>query len=491
MKHALVIGAGFAGLASALLLRQAGWRVTVLEKHDQPGGRARLWEDRGFRFDMGPSWYLMPEVFERFFARVGTSPSALYGLTKLDPQYRVFFENAPPVTVTADVRRTRDLFETLEPGSGPRFDAYLARSREKYDAALGRFLYRRYASWSDLADRELLSRGWRLGLLGSLHRSVGRFVRDRRAAQILEYPMVFLGTSPRQAPSLYSLLTHVDFDLGVWFPQGGLHAVASAMAGLAGERGVEFLYGHEVRRLEVERGRIARVVTDQGSHEADAVLNTADYAWSETELLEPRWQSYPRRWWARRVLAPSMFLIFLGIRRRVPGLEHHNLYFSDGWDEHFDALFHRPRWPDNPCFYVSAITKTDASMAPPGCENLFILVPVAPGLDDTDDARRRYRDLVVAQVERRTGTRLSDAIVTERLYGPRDFASDYHAWQGTALGLAHTLFQTAVFRPKHRSRRVRNLWYAGQYTHPGVGVPMTLISAEVAVGQLLETHRGT
>jgi phytoene desaturase len=490
MKRAVVIGAGFAGLASTLLLLREGWQVTVLEKHDQPGGRARLWEEGGFRFDMGPSWYLMPEVFERFFESVGTSVKDLYQLTKLDPQYRVFFETQPPVTVTADPNRTRALFESLEPGSGHRFDDYLKRSREKYRASMDKFLYRSYATWRDLADRELLTRGWRLGLLGSLHRFVRRFVSDRRATQILEYAMVFLGTSPKQAPALYSLLSHVDFDLGVSFPQGGMNGVARAMARLAADRGAKFLYGREVSHLEIKDGRVTRVVTDQGGYEAEAVLNTADYAWSETELLERRWQSYPRRWWKRRVFTPSMFLLFLGISRRVPGLEHHNLYFSDDWDQHFDALFRRPRWPENPCFYVSAITKTDASMAPPGCENLFILVPVAPGLDDTDETRRRYRDLVIDQVERRTRTRLRDAIATERVYGPRDFQNDYHAWNGTALGLAHTLFQTALFRPKHRSRRVKNLWYAGQYTHPGVGVPMTLISAQVAVTQLLETHRG-
>jgi phytoene desaturase len=439
---------------------------------------------------MGPSWYLMPEVFERFFASVGTSVDQQYRLTKLDPQYRVYFENQPPVTVGADPETTKRLFETLESGGGTRLAAYLDGARAKYDAALGKFLYRKYESWTDLADPELLTRGMKLGLLGSLDRFVRRFVTDRRAVQLLEYAMVFLGTSPRQAPALYSLLSHVDFNLGVSFPEGGMNGVARAMERLAKERGVEFLYGHEATRIAVENGRARRVETAGGVFEADAVLNTGDYAWGETRLLEPRWQSYRERYWSRRVLAPSMFLIFLGVNRRLD-LLHHNLYFSDDWNAHFETIFRRPSWPENPCFYVSAITKTDPSMAPPGCENLFILVPIAPGLDDTDEVRARYRDLVLAQVERRTGTRLTDAIVTERVYGPRDFAADYRAYKGTALGLAHTLFQTALFRPSQRSRKVRHLWYAGQYTHPGVGVPMTLISAQLAVKQLVEDHRGT
>lgn len=486
---AVVIGAGFAGLASALLLRYRGWDVTVLEKNDQPGGRARLWEDRGFRFDMGPSWYLMPEVFERFFDAVGTSVGEQYRLTKLEPQYRVYFENQAPVTIGANPEATKRLFDTLEPGGGRRLAGYLDSAQAKYDAALNKFLFRNYDSWTALADPELLTRGLKLGLLGSLDRFVRRYVTDRRAVQLLEYAMVFLGTSPRQAPAMYSLLSHVDFNLGVSFPEGGMNGVARSMERLARERGVEFLYDHDVTRLAVQRGRVASIETNRATFEADAVLNTGDYVWGETQLLEPRWQTYRRRYWSRRVLAPSMFVIFLGVNRRVD-LLHHNLYFSDDWNAHFDTIFKRPSWPENPCFYVSAITRTDPSMAPPGCENLFILIPIAPGLDDTDEVRARYRDLVLTQVERRTGTRLTGAIVTERVYGPRDFEADYHAYKGTALGLAHTLFQTALFRPSQRSRKVGNLWYAGQYTHPGVGVPMTLISAQLAVKQLVENQRG-
>ena len=456
MKNVVIIGAGYAGLASALLLLQEGWDVTILEKNDQPGGRARLWEDQGFRFDMGPSWYLMPEVFDAFFARVGTTVDALYGLNKLDPQYKVFFEDHPPVTVTADPAQTRALFDQFEPGGGAQLQRYLDQASVKYRVALDRLLYRPYASWTDLWDRELITKGLRLGLTGSLHTYVRRFFADKRAMQILEYAMVFLGTAPRDAPAMYSLLSHVDLNLGVSFPEGGMNGVARTMAKLVEERGGKLLLGQDVTRLDVEAGRVVRVVTSQGQWAPDAVVNTADYAWSETELLEPRWQTYRRRYWEKRTVAPSMFLMFLGLNRRVEGLEHHNLYFSDDWDQHFDAIFRRPQWPENPCFYLSAISKTDAAMAPPGGENLFLLVPVAAGLEDTDEVRQRYRDLVLTHVEKRTGVNLTDGLVCERIFGPRDFAADYHAWKGTALGLAHTLFQTALFRPGHRSKKVDN-----------------------------------
>jgi len=487
---ALIIGAGYAGLSSALLLLKQGWQVTVLEKNDQPGGRARLWEDKGYRFDMGPSWYLMPEVFEHFFESIGTSVADQYQLTKLKTHYQVFFEGLDKVTITDDLERTKALFESFEPGGATQLAAYMDEAQYKYDTALGEFLYREYRTVFDFLNKKVLTKGLTLGIFQTLDKFVGRFFTDRRAKQILEYAMVFLGTSPSHAPALYSIMSHIDLKLGVFFPEGGMNGVARAMADLVTARGGTILYDHEVTALTVAGGRVTEVATVKGQFAADVVLNCADYAWSETQLLEKRWQTYNESYWKKRVLAPSMFLVFLGVNKSLPGLEHHNLYFSADWDKHFDTIFEVPSWPDNPCFYLSAITKTDPTMAPPGCENLFLLVPVAPGLDDTDQFRKVYLDKVLAHVEAVTGIDLLGSVETLRVFGPRDFEADYHAWQGTALGLSHTLFQTAVFRPGHRSRKVKNLWYAGQYTHPGVGVPMTLISSEVVVGEILKAHRG-
>jgi len=489
-KRALIVGAGYAGLSSALLLLKQGWQVTVLEKNDQPGGRARLWEDKGYRFDMGPSWYLMPEVFEHFFESIGTSVAESYQLTKLKTHYQVFFEGLDKVTITDDLKKTKALFESFEPGGAARLTEYMDEAQYKYDTALGEFLYREYRTVFDFLNKKVLTKGLTLGIFQTLDKFVGRFFTDRRAKQILEYAMVFLGTSPNDAPALYSIMSHIDLKLGVFFPEGGMNGVARAMAALVTGRGGTILCNHEVTKLSVVQGRITAVVTSQGSLEADVVLNCADYPWSETHLLEPRWQTYRAPYWNRKVLAPSMFLVFLGVNKLLAGLEHHNLYFSADWNQHFDTIFKTPAWPDNPCFYLSAITKTDPSMAPPGCENLFLLVPVAPGLEDTDQFRKIYLDKVLAHVEAVTGIDLTGSVETLRVFGPRDFATDYHAWKGTALGLSHTLFQTAVFRPGHRSKKVKNLWYAGQYTHPGIGVPMTLISSEVVVGEILKASHG-
>jgi phytoene desaturase len=430
----------------------------------------------------------MPEVFEHFFESVGTTVEASYRLTKLKTHYQVYFEGLDPLTITDDLERTKALFESFEPGGAARLQAYMDESQYKYDTALGEFLYREYRTVFDFLNRKVMTKGLSLGIFQTLDKFVSRFFTDRRAKQILEYAMVFLGTSPHNAPALYSIMSHIDLKLGVFFPEGGMNGVARAMADLVDKRGGSLVYNHEVTSLTVVNGRVTEAVTPHGSFSADLVLNCGDYAWSETHLLEPRWQTYKKAYWEKRVFAPSMFLVFLGVNKPLPGLEHHNLSFSADWDQHFDTIFKTPSWPDNPCFYLSAITKTDASMAPPGCENLFLLVPVAPGLEDTDQFRKVYLDKVLAHVEAVTGTSLTGSVETLRVFGPRDFEADYHAWGGTALGLSHTLFQTAIFRPAHRSRKVKNLWYAGQYTHPGVGVPMTLISSEVVVDQIVRAH---
>jgi phytoene desaturase len=278
--------------------------------------------------------------------------------------------------------------------------------------------------------------------------------------------------------------------LGVFFPEGGMNGVARAMAKLVTQRGGRILCRHEVTGLTVADGRVTECQTSLGQFSADVVLNCADYAWSETNLLAPQYQTYRKPYWEKRTFAPSMFLVFLGLRRSLPGLEHHNLYFSADWDKHFDTIFKTPSWPENPCYYLSAITKTDPTMAPPGCENLFLLVPVAPGLEDTEVFRKNYLEKLLDHVEKTTGQSLRDEVDTLRIFGPRDFENDYHAWEGTALGLSHTLFQTAVFRPAHRSKKVENLWYSGQYTHPGVGVPMTLIASDIVVKEIVKAHHG-
>lgn len=475
-----IIGAGFTGLATAAYLAKSGHEVIVLEKNHLIGGRARLWQVDGFTFDMGPSWYLMPEVFERFFEHFDTKRETHYRLDQLDPYYRVYFSPTESVDVTGDLQETKRMFDRFEPSGGKRLSAYLERARYKYETAMDQFLYRDYDSIFQFLNRRMLTEGMRLGVLGGLDREVSKSFKDRRAKQLLEYAMVFLGTAPKDAPGLYSIMSHVDLNLGVWFPEGGMGAVAKAIGDLAATQGARIRVDAEVLEIETTNGRATGLRTAQGTEEVDVVINTGDYAHGELELLESDRRSFGARYWSKRTLAPSMFLIYLGLGRRTPGLAHHNLYFQEHWDDHFARIFDRPGWPVDPNFYLSRISATQPSMAPQGAENLFFLVPVAPGLNDTDDRRETFAEHVLDHAGRVTGENFQDDVLVKRVYSQRDFAADYHAYRGTALGLAHTLRQTAVFRPGRRSKKLRNLFYAGQYTHPGVGVPMTLIAAELA-----------
>ncbi len=481
---AVVVGAGYTGLASAALLAQEGLDVEVLEKNARTGGKARIWEEGGYRFDMGPSWYLMPDVFERFFGGFGKSPDELLDLVSLDPLYRVFFGGTESVDVRSGKENLEALFETFEPNGGRKLREFLDDGAFKYGVAMEEFLYKDYRSVFDFLNRRMLTQGLKMDLFGNMEKFVGKRFSDRRARQILQYAMVFLGTSPAQAPALYSIMSHVDLELGVRYPQGGLAAVADSIRDLAVENGAVIRSGENVRTIEVAGRRAHTVRTSSGDHDADVVVVTADYPYAEQNFLEPAHRSYSKAYWERRVIAPSMFILYLGIGKRLENLRHHNLYFAEDWNRHFRTIFDSPAWPQDPCFYVSCTSKTDPNAAPPGKEALFVLVPVAPGLDDTDEVRESIAERMIEQVEQIVGEPISDSIEVRRIFSHRDFAGEYNAYKGTALGLAHTLFQTAIFRPSYRSRKVSNLYYAGQYTHPGIGVPMTLISAEVVAEKI-------
>jgi len=492
-KQIVIIGAGIGGLSTAALLAKDGHRVTVIERNDQVGGRARIWKKDGFTFDMGPSWYLMPEVFERFFAMFGENLDDWYTLKRLEPSYRVFYDQGEARDVSSSPEKLAELFDALEPGAGSRLTDYLKDAAYKYTIAMKEFLYREYRSVFDFMNRRMMVEGLKLKVLGKLDKEVSTRFKDRRTRQILEYAMVFLGTAPSAAPGLYSIMSHVDLTQGVFYPLGGLSSVAGALRKLAEREGVVFELSTEVTQIEVAGGRAVAVqagrldadgkATGQAVRfPADIVVANADYAHVETALLPPEAVSLPARYWAKRVVAPSMFVLFLGLDKTLPKLIHHNLYFQEDWTKHFDTIFKNPGWPDKPCFYVSCISKTDPQMAPPGCENVFYLIPAAPGVSDTEEVRNSYADMAISHLENITGEAIRQHIKVQRIFSQRDFAADYNAYKGTALGISHTLGQTAVFRPALRSKKVPNLLYTGQYTHPGIGVPMVMIAAELTAG---------
>ena len=487
MSRAIVIGGGITGLATAALLARDGHQVTLLEKQPAVGGRAGVWERDGFRFDTGPSWYLMPEVFDHFFKLLGTSAAEQLELVRLDPGYRVLFEDGEPITVTSDRAENLALFEGIEPGAGSRLDRYLDSAGDTYEMAKKRFLYSTFASFRPLLRRDVLTRLPTLAslLLQSLHGRVAATVSEPRLQQILGYPAVFLGSSPYTTPSMYHLMSHLDLTDGVYYPLGGFTRVIERIAALATDAGVSLRTSAPVRRILVENGVAVGVECEDGSVlPADIVVSTADLHHSETALLDKQHQTYPEKYWRRRVAGPGALLLYLGIRGELPQLEHHTLLFAKDWRANFEAIFGAdPRVPDVASLYVCKPSGVDPDVAPPGHSNVFVLVPIPadPALDDLDALGDRVIEQLSVWAEIPD---LAERVVVRRAVGPADFARELNSWKGSSLGPAHILKQSAFFRGSNRSRKVRGLYYAGSSSAPGIGLPMCLISAELVIKRL-------
>jgi len=478
-KKAIVVGAGFGGLAAAALLGRDEYDVTVFEKNEQVGGRASVWKKDGYTFDMGPSWYLMPDVFENFFSEFNKKPEDYMDLVRLDPSYRVFFSEKDYVDISKDIEKNLDLFEELEAGAKEKMKDYLEKSKYEYDIAMKDFIYKDYKHITDFFKPKLIVEGTKLHMFEKLDSYAKRFFKSEKIRKILEYTIVFLGGSPYDSPALYSLMSHVDFNMGVWFPKGGMGKLAEAMYKLAKEQNVKFIFNEPVTKINTENGEAKTVKTTKKTYEADIVVVNADYAWAETNLLCKKDRTYSEKYWDKKKIAPSAYLLYLGIDKKIKKFEHHNLYFHDKWVEHFDDIFKEPKWPENFSYYVSCITKTDPKTAPKGCENVFVLIPVAPGLKDDEKTRDKYFDETIKHMEKLAGENLRDHITVKRIFAHKDFSNRYNAYKGTALGLAHTLRQTAIFRPKQQSKKISNLYYTGHYNHPGIGVPMVIICSQI------------
>ncbi|MCW3112250.1 MAG: crtI [Segetibacter sp.] len=488
-KKVAIIGSGFSGLSAACFMAKAGWDVSVIEKHAIPGGRARKMEAEGFTFDMGPSWYWMPDVFERFFNHFGHTVSDYYSLSRLNPSYRVYW-TAGGVDIPADYTELQQLFENIEPGSANKLDAFLKEAEYKYKTGIQKLVLKPGLSIAEFIEWDVIAGIFRLDLFGSMKKHVASYFKDERLRELMEFPVLFLGALPQNTPALYSLMNYADMIGGTWFPKGGMYSVVEGMFRLAKELGVEFHFNENVVQLQVKGKLVERLITERGEYEADVVIGSADYHHIESQLLDVQYRSYNEKYWESRVMAPGCLIYYVGLNKKLKNIKHHMLFFDASFKDHAEKIYTTKEWPEEPLFYVSVTSSTELSLAPAGCENLFFLVPVAPGLENDDEQlREHYFTKIVSRMEKHIGQSITEHIIYKKTYANSNFVNDYNSFKGNAYGLANTLSQTAILKPSIKSRKVKNLYYTGQLTVPGPGIPPSLISGEVVAKQVIKDWR--
>ena len=487
MAKVSIIGSGFAGLSAACFMARDGHKVTVLEKNSTIGGRARSYTGQGFTFDMGPSWYWMPDVFEQFFGQFGKKPSDYYNLVQLQPGFQMIFGKDDVVSIPADHEALCREFEQIEPGSAAKLKEFLGEAEYKYTVGMRKMVYKPSFSWMEYANYEVITGAARLQMFTSMSSHVRKYFKHERLIALMEFPVLFLGAMASQVPALYSMMNYAALSLGTWYPMGGMVEIINAMGNLAVELGVNIHTGAEVNQISVAGNKVNGLHIGDKFLRTDALIATGDYNHMEQALLAKEYRNYDEAYWEKKVFAPSSLIFYLGVNKKIKKLIHHNLFFDTSLDDHAREIYANPAWPAAPLFYVCCPSKTDPSVAPEGTENLFILMPVAPGLEDTEATRERYYDMIMKRLEHLCGEPITDHVVYKKSYCINDFIDDYHAYKGNAYGLANTLRQTAVLKPTMRNKKIPNLFYAGQLTVPGPGVPPSLISGQVAAEQLLKT----
>jgi phytoene desaturase len=483
-KDIAIIGSGFSSLSAACYLAQVGNKVTVYEKNASIGGRARQLKKEGFTFDMGPSWYWMPDVFERFFNDFGKKPADYYDLIKLSPAYRVYYGIDDFVSIADNLEEIIDTFESIEKGSGIKLKKFMANAKSNYDIAIKNLVYRPGVSPLELITIETAKKVG--AFFSTISKDVKREFKNQRLIQILEFPVLFLGAKPSDTPSFYSFMNYADFGLGTWHPKNGMFDVVKAMQSLAIELGVTFEFNANVNKIVVEDDKAVALVINNSRVEADVILSGADYHHSET-LLDSEYRMYSEKYWDSRVFAPSSLLFYVGFDKKLDNIAHHALFFDVDFDQHARDIYDEPKWPDNPLFYANFPSVTDSSTAPEGMESAFFLIPLAPGIEDTPKLREIYFDKIIDRFETLTQQKIKNNIIFNESFCKNDFVTDYNSYKGNAYGMANTLLQTAFLRPKLKSKKVDNLYFTGQLTVPGPGVPPALISGKL-VSELIKTN---
>ncbi|MFP8894143.1 phytoene desaturase family protein [Chryseobacterium sp. EZn1] len=483
-KRIAVIGSGFSGLSAAAYAAKAGNEVHVFEKHNQPGGRARQFKtEEGYVFDMGPSWYWMPDIIEGFFNDFDCKAADYFKLVSLDPQFEMVFSEEK-ISVPEKNEDIRELFENTEAGSGKKYDQFMQSAQFKYEVGMKDFVTKPCYSWLEFASLKIAGSALKLDLLSNFRKYVSGYFSDPKLRSLMEFPVIFLGASPRDIPALYSLMNYGGYVLGTKYPMGGFYQLVMAMKDVAEKQGVTFHFNHDVQKLNTEDGKVMSLTVGDKDYEFDAVIASSDYHHTET-LIPKSLRNYNDAYWKTKTFAPSCLIYYLGIKGKISHLKHHTLFFENELDNHIDCIYVNKKWPSRPLFYACCPSKTDPDVAPEGCENLFLLLPLAPGIHDEEAIREKYLKEMLERIEKHTGeTDLISRIEYKRSYCVSDFISDYNAYQGNAYGLSNTLSQTAVLKPKIRNKKVSNLFYTGQLTVPGPGVPPSVISGKIVAQEV-------
>ncbi len=487
MSKIAIIGSGFSGLSAAAYLSAEGHEVHVYEKNAEAGGRARQFTtESGYVFDMGPSWYWMPDVFERFFGDFGHHVSDFYDLKLLTPSFDVVFEGNDTMSVPDDFSALKILFESVEEGSSVQLEQFMAEAKFKYDTGMGKLVYKPGLSLSEFADIELIKGAFRLQVFSSFSSHVRKYFKHPKLVALMEFPVLFLGAMPQDTPALYSLMNYAGLKLGTWYPQGGFGKVIAGIMQIASGNGVKFHLNSAVERIIIQDKQVKGITVKGQDLDFDAVIASADYHHVEDKLIAGVYRNYTDAYWEKKTFAPSCLIFYVGLSKRLKRLNHHTLFFEEDLMQHSKEIYKNPQWPEKPLFYVCCPSKSDPSVAPEGHENLFILMPVAPGLQDTDATREKYFKILVARLEKQVEEEILEFIDYKRSYCVNDFVEDYNSYKGNAYGLANTLMQTAVLKPSLRNKKISNLFYAGQLTVPGPGVPPAIISGKIVAEQLIK-----
>jgi phytoene desaturase len=484
IKKIAIIGSGFSGLSASCYLAKMGYDVTIFEKNEQIGGRARMFEADGFKFDMGPSWYWMPDVFENFFKDFGKQVSDYYKLEKLNPGFQVIFSKDDTVAINAEFSNIVSKFESIEKGSGKNLEKFIANAEYKYKISMSDLVFKPSHSFLEFIHWDIIKQVFKTNLFSPLSREVRRLFNDKRLIQIMEFPVIFLGAMADKIPALYSIMNYSALKQGTFYPQGGMVKIVEGMEKLALFLGVKIHTNSEVEKIIVKNKLTNGLAVNGKIYEFDAIISAADYHHTEMNLLDKRFRNYDEIYWEKKVFAPSSILFYLGINKKIKKLIHHNLFFDTDFKAHADAIYTEPKWVENPLFYVCAPSKTDSDVAPSDSENIFILIPSAIELDVEESRINTYFDNVIARLENYCGESIKDHIVYRKNFSRENFIQEYNSFKGNAYGLANTLLQTAFLKPKMQNKKIKNLMYTGQLTVPGPGVPPSLISGKIVATEM-------